>query len=138
MKRIYLIITFAIVMIFNGCSKNNEIVTPDKPAIKTVEVTIPKLVAHFKITNMVGTDMVTEGKVLNIVNDSKNAVSYKWDFANRMRSNLTSPEFTFLACGGPYTISLTAIDANGETATYSETYTVLCSGRTPTHEPTTP
>ena len=56
-------------------------------------------------------------------NTSRYAVSYKWDFGDRMTDNSESPEHTY---GGPgeYTVVLTAIGYDMSVSTFSRTVTV--------------
>lgn len=79
--------------------------------------------------------MAAEGRTLDVINDSRNAVKYHWDLARKTTSNLEIPDFAFLACGGPHKITLTVTNSVGETATHSEEYLVLCAGPKPSHAP---
>ncbi len=125
MRNLFLSLFGLSIFSFLSCSKGSELETP----------AIEKPIAHFSVNNLLSPDMAAEGRTLDITNDSKNAVTYHWDMARKTTSTLKVPEFSFLACGGPYKITLTVTNSAGETATHSEEYLVLCAGRTPTHSP---
>ena len=56
-------------------------------------------------------------------NFSENATSYGWDFGNGDTSAEESPAYTY-AEEGEYTVVLTATNANGQSSTKSETFTL--------------
>lgn len=109
MKKIVLIL---VVLIFVGCSKDDN-----------SEVTNKVGVASFKILNT--NEVVNEHQTLELQNDSKNAVSYLWDFGNGDTSTEVTPNYTYPMCGY-YTVKLTATDVEGNQTIYSQELPVLC------------
>jgi len=65
---------------------------------------------------------------VSFTNASANAIGYNWSFGNGEASTATNPVFTF-AEPGTYTVSLTALSADGTSATITKEVTVdFCSG----------
>lgn len=91
--------------------------------------------ASFKINNETN-NSVLEGKLLQLVNQSENAVSYKWDFGNGTTSDKPTPEFYF-PMHGEYDITLTVTGKKGKTSSFTYHVTVLCSIVNPNHNPLT-
>lgn len=120
MKKTLTLIIFG--FLIYGCSKNNDITAPGASE--------PKPNAHFKINNLISPGLATQRKILDITNDSKNAITYKWEFGNDCNSNSKVPDYSFLVCGGPFTIKLTATSKSGESSSYSESLMVECSDGT--------
>jgi PKD repeat protein len=60
---------------------------------------------------------------VNFTNFSQNATTYAWDFGDSSTSTEESPSHTY-AAGGDYTVTLTASNADGESATREETITI--------------
>ena len=89
--------------------------------------------ASFKINNETN-NTVLEGRLLQLVNQSENAVSYKWDFGNGTISDKAVPEF-YYPIHGDYDISLTVTGSKGKTTTFTYHVTVLCSIANPNHNP---
>lgn len=87
----------------------------------TIEISGTAL-ADFSISS----DTVCTGTAIQMNNLSVNAVSYNWSFpgGNPSSSNLLNPTVTYNTPGN-YTITLTAFDGNGNTATHTESVTVL-------------
>ncbi len=57
---------------------------------------------------------------VTFTNFSQNATEYAWDFGDENTSSEENPTYTY-AAGGTYTVTLTASDASGESATKTET-----------------
>ncbi|MBL7785629.1 MAG: T9SS type A sorting domain-containing protein [Chitinophagales bacterium] len=65
---------------------------------------------------------------VDFTNTSSNAIAYNWDFGTGITSSQISPVYTFPE-PGTYTVQLTAIGADGLTATTSKEITVdFCDG----------
>jgi PKD repeat protein len=80
----------------------------------------------------VSDDLLLEGDVLRFDNKSINADSYFWDFGNGTYSEDKSPDNISLSpCGETYTIKLTVKNKSGDSAVYSQTFDILCSGKHP-------
>ena len=116
-----LLITFC----FIGCKKGNEITTtsnqnqPEKI----------KPVAGFRINNLVSSDLILEGNIVDFENQSENADSYYWDFGNGVHSTEKIPQnIIFVPCGGHYTISLVVKNTAGESKS-EQSFVILCRGR---------
>ncbi len=116
MKRILSVLLIA--MSLYACKKGNT-ATPIIPT------------ASFKVTNPEGDALIVkEGNILDFGNDSKDAASYKWDFGNGNISTEKNPTtFFFPSCGSEKKITLTVTSATGDTASFTQTYLVLCSGK---------
>ena len=109
-------------IMITGCKKPNE-----NPSCATPE---EKLTASFKINNLVYDNFILEGNIIDFSNDSKNAVSYSWDFDNSITSTDKIPaNQSFEPCGGVYNIKLTAKSKKGEIATSTQQFVVLCKGK---------
>lgn len=79
--------------------------------------------ADFKVSNTNG--VVNELETLQIKNDSKNAVSYFWDFGNGVTSTEKEPNYAYPKCGN-YNVKLTVTDSKGNLTTKSLEIPVLC------------
>ncbi len=79
--------------------------------------------SSFVVTTQNGT--VWEQNNLEIQNNSKDAVSYEWDFGNGETSTDMNPEFSYLL-HGDYTITLKVTDEKGYTDVSTQDVTVLC------------
>jgi hypothetical protein len=115
----FILLLFAFI---SGCKKSDN--------IAKVETAEPKTSAFFKIGNLVSNGLILEGNVADFNNLSTNADSYLWDFGNGNTSVQRIPtDISFVPCGGHYTISLQVKNKKGETATYSESFEILCRGK---------
>ncbi|MBV7269397.1 PKD domain-containing protein [Winogradskyella luteola] len=61
---------------------------------------------------------------ITFTNASNDATSYLWDFGNGDTDVIANPTVTF--DNGTYTVTLTAFDDNGNSDTFSETFTINC------------
>lgn len=61
---------------------------------------------------------------ISFINTSNDAVSYAWDFGNGMTSTTENPTVTF--ANGTYTVTLTVTDADGNTDSFEEEFTIDC------------
>ncbi len=59
------------------------------------------------------------------INQSSESTDYIWDFGTGDSSNEESPIYRFEDGEGTYTVSLTAMDANGESSTITQTIEVI-------------
>ena len=64
-----------------------------------------------------------EGNVVTFINQSKNATSYSWEFGDGGTSSETNPVYTYTA-DGDYTVTLTAMDNNGNSDQVSQEVTI--------------
>ena len=94
-------------------------------------VAAPKSIPAFKITNMVNSNYVMEGRNLTFENTSANAVYYHWDFGNGITYDGKTPpkDIFYIPCGGSSTITLTTKNIAGDVAVYSQSFNILCSGK---------
>jgi len=120
MKKLSALILFVGASLLYSCSKDNDVSNSGGSSSES------KPIAHFTINNLSSPGVVMERKTLDITNDSENAVSYTWEFEKGCISTAKVPDYSFLTCGGPFTIKLTAISKSGESSTYTESVTVLC------------
>lgn len=61
-------------------------------------------------------------RTVTFTNVSNEATSYMWDFGDETTSTLVNPDKTY--DNGTYTVTLTATNANGETATFQDTIVI--------------
>jgi PKD repeat protein len=71
-----------------------------------------------------------EGNVVTFTNTSKNATSYMWDFGDGGSSTEENPVYTYSA-DGDYTVTLTAMDDNGNSDETSQVVTISSAVFTP-------
>jgi PKD domain len=129
MKKLFTCLLVLTILI-SSCQKDDSIDSGRSVALP--ENAVAKPAASFKINNSLSDDLLIERQILNIDNQSTNAVSYSWDFGNGTYSTDKIPlNISFAPCGSVYTITLTAKNKSGETAVYSQTVTILCSGKHP-------
>ncbi|MEJ7625896.1 MAG: PKD domain-containing protein [Ferruginibacter sp.] len=119
MKKLFTLVLSA-GFLFSACSKSSD--------VSSDAIADSRPVAHFKINNLLSPGMAGEKVILDITNDSKNATTYFWEFGNQCNSTSKVPEYSFLKCGGPFTIKLTVTGKTGESHSYSESFTVKCAG----------
>ena len=121
MKKIFLALSLISLGLSSCSSDNNEVPT------KTSETAV----ANFKVATKDGT--VNEQQTFTFENDSKNAVSYLWDFGDGVTSKEKVPNYAYPSCGY-YTVKLTVTDANGKTNTVTHELPALCifAGHHPT------
>ncbi|MFT3795353.1 PKD domain-containing protein [Flavobacterium sp.] len=81
-------------------------------------------VADFKLTKP--NALFLEGTQMELVNTSKNAKSYQWDFGDGTTSEEATPHHLFPKCG-TYNVKLTVTDANGELASVEKPVDVFCT-----------
>jgi len=86
--------------------------------------------ASFKVLNPIIEGTVREGTVLQFSNDSKNAVSYHWDFGDGIMSDAKIPEEISLnPCGIDHKVTLTITDKDGHVVSTTQSFIVECSGK---------
>ena len=102
---------------------------------KKSDITPAESVCSFKVNNQ-SNNTIAEGKILQLSNQSANAVSYHWDFGNGLTSDKENPEF-YYPIHGEYMITLTVTDAKGKSSKSSYSLTVLCNIFNPNHNPLT-
>lgn len=125
MKRV-LPLLILVGLAFAGCSKKDQVT----PTSSQPQVNEQKATASFQISNQLSEGKILEGNILDVVNTSKNAVSYEWNFGNGTISHLSSPsDISYVPCGGRYTITLKAFDAKGNVSVSSGSYEIMCRGR---------
>lgn len=113
MKKFFFVLSVISLGLSSCSSDNNEI-----PA-KSSETAV----ANFKVATKDGT--VNEQQTFTFENDSKNAVSYLWDFGDGVTSTAKVPTYAYPSCGY-YTVKLTVTDSNGKTNTVSHDLPALC------------
>jgi PKD repeat protein len=113
MKRFFFVLSLISLGLSSCASDNNEIPTN----------TSETAVANFKVATKDGT--VNEQQTFTFENDSKNAVSYLWDFGNGVTSTEKVPTYAYPSCGY-YSVKLTVTDSNGKTDTVSHDLPALC------------
>lgn len=113
MKKIFLALSLISLGLSSCSSDNNEVPT------KASETAV----ANFKVATKDGT--VNEQQTFTFENDSKNAVSYLWDFGDGETSKEKVPTYAYPSCGY-YTVKLTVTDANGKTNTVTHDLPALC------------
>jgi hypothetical protein len=126
MRKLY-VVFFFVVLVLIGCHKSNSdsALVPAQPLKPT---------AGFAITNQLSKNLVLEGQELQFDNLSANAVSYSWNFGNGITSTERNPQHISLApCGANYTITLNVKNAAGEISSFSQTFSLRCSGKHITH-----
>jgi len=80
--------------------------------------------AGFKLTKP--NALFLEGTHLELVNTSKNAKSYLWDFGDGTTSAEAVPYHMFPKCG-TYKVKLTVTDLNGDQKSVEESVDVFCT-----------
>lgn len=86
--------------------------------------------AQFTIVSTASGNQIVEQRMFSIVNGSTNASSFEWSFDGKVGSTNKTPEdMRYKHCGERHTITLTAKNATGETSTFTQTISVLCSGK---------
>lgn len=135
MKNIIILIAFTSLTIFTAC--NNQKIEGD--IVPTIEKTTDRI--NIEKTNKHGNYLANIGEVnftinnennslleqdlLLLSNNSKNAVSYHWDFGNGDTSTKAQPNYKY-EIHGYYTVTLTITDAFGSTHQTSNEILVLC------------
>ncbi len=110
-------ISFAALLFMTACSKKTD----------TAAVIEDEPVAFFTISNLVSPGVAMERKTLSISNESKNSVAYLWEFDQYCTSTSMVPTYSFLTCGGPFTIKLTVTGKSGKTASFTQLIKVNCA-----------
>ncbi len=109
MKKAYLLLTL-FTLTFAGCKK-------DQPS--------PEPVADFSIGDPNVSSFVRRDEFWGIpVNESKNAISYLWDFGDGRTSTEKAPAIQYSE-PGTYILSMTVTNADGITSTTRKTITIL-------------
>ncbi len=116
MKKMFL--ATAIGLMVCSCNADDELVQDDAQAGSTAAV------AEFKLTKP--NEIFLEGTPLEVVNTSKNARSYQWDFGDGTTSEEAVPRHMFPKCG-TYKVKLTVTDLNGEQSMVEESVDVFCT-----------
>ena len=117
---------FMLIAFVSGCQKKG-----DDLSNSSSDLTAAKSSPAFNISNKVSDKYVMEGRNLKIQDLSQHAVFYHWDFGNGITFDGKTPpaDIYYIPCGKTITISLTTKNSIGESAKYSKTFEVLCSGR---------
>ena len=131
---------FAIML--SGCQKAGDVTQQAQAAdpVKTPELTTPKPIASFKITNPYNeSGDLLELRTLAFNNTSTNADSYSWDLSTSANysdgnvdypmqfSDKAEPAGIYIApCMQTITIKLTAKNKAGDSSTYSQSFAVQC------------
>ncbi len=123
MKKI-ITISFSSLLLMTACNKKAD----------TAAVHEDEPIALFTISNLVSPGVAMERRILSISNESKNSVSYQWEFDKFCNSTSRVPEYSFLTCGGPFTVKLTVTGKSGKTASFTQLIKVNCA-ETPTGNP---
>lgn len=123
-----------------SCKKGNDVA--DRPNSNSSNATAQtadlKPSAYFRIANLTQSGMILEANITDFQNLSQNAISWHWDFGNGVTSNEKFPQnISFAPCGGSNTITLTVSDRLGQTAVFSQAYTIQCRGKHARHAPFT-
>lgn len=110
--------------ILASCSKNdtvgtNEILDESQTTMESLAIGT----AEFTIDNK--DNQVFENDILQLTNNSINAVSYHWDFGNGDTSLEKNPEYSYER-HGVFNVKLTATDEYGNTEEFSQNITVIC------------
>lgn len=113
MKRFFFVLSLISIGLSSCSGDSTEIPT------KTSETAV----ANFKVATKDGT--VNEQQTFTFENDSKNAVSYLWDFGDGVTSTAKVPTYAYPSCGY-YTVKLTVTDSNGKTNTVTHDLPALC------------
>ena len=137
MKKIFLFSALVSLTIFIACSKQEmevEVVpaqdeetlaldTKEQTERQRFNTTISTGSADFTIKNE--GNQLFENDILALSNNSKNAVSYHWDFGNGDTSTEANPSYKY-RIHGHFTVTLTTTDASGATHQASQDVVVLC------------
>lgn len=135
MKNLLLLFTLISLTVFAACDKQQvEVeITPtiDDPAVLTSDFETAKdltrtpsaLTVNFTIDHQNGS--VSENEMLQVSNQSSNAVAYEWDFGNGDKSTEANPAYQYKIHGN-YTVTLKATDAFGQVQQASQDIVVLC------------
>jgi PKD repeat protein len=113
-----------------SCQKSSVSTNEAKPNPTNNNVTAVAAAptAGFKISNAANPSAVWVALPLVFENTSQNAQSYLWDFGDGTTSTQKIPGNVYYGiCGMSYTITLTATNSQGQSATYTSPYTVYCS-----------
>ncbi|MEO1259440.1 MAG: PKD domain-containing protein [Bacteroidota bacterium] len=135
MKKIYFLSAVLLLALFSACIKEEIVdqVAPEPEDAMQLEAPSNTLIdskttstavkAAFDVELTNGT--IDEKMVLNLSNQSKNAVSYEWDFGNGDTSTDELPSYKY-NMHGYYTVTLKATGADGKVSEMSKEVLVLC------------
>lgn len=122
----YILLLLGMPLFIAGCSKKDH----DHSCDQNNQDQNVKAESSFRISNQLSEGKILEGNILDIVNESKNAVSYEWNFGNGIQSTTTAPtDVSYVPCGGHYSITLKATDIKGHVSVSTHEYEIMCRGR---------
>lgn len=107
-KKIVLILSFALPLVFISCDDAFDYDLPDSNS--KVDTILPN--ANFSYASLQADFMQ-----IRFTNLSTESTTYLWEFGFGETSNLKDPTFTFINGEGTYPVTLTASDANGASST---------------------
>lgn len=113
-----LIFAAAIGLVLYSCNADDELTQDAAPTGTSAAV------ADFKLAKP--NELFMEGTAMDLVNTSKNAQSYQWDFGDGTTSTEAVPHHLFPKCG-TYNVKLTVTDANGKPTSVEKPVDVFCT-----------
>lgn len=117
-----------------GCSKSSDNTSNNENIVNNPDA-VRKPVAAFSINNATG-NVIGEGRILEISNQSENATAYSWDFGDGTTSSEAAPTF-YYPMHGNYHVTLKVTASNGKTSEMSTDLTVFCGRTVSNHSPLT-
>lgn len=135
MKKIFILSALISFTILTACNKQEmedilvpaDQETPSLPAKNKADHDFSSTVNNGEASFMINNEdqIINEGDVLLLANNSINAVSYQWDFGNGDTSTEANPTYKYKIHGN-YTVTLTVTDTYGKTHQTSDEVLVLC------------
>ncbi len=122
MTKFFFFIAISSMIIFSSCSKQ-EIEPTTIEITNEVDLTLQEGQVEFSIDNDYG--QVYEEDALLLTNNSKNAVSYLWDFGNGDTSTEANPEYAY-DHHGVFDVKLVITDKFGYQKETSNQILVVC------------